>query len=125
MSAVPLWPVTYDYALYLAGALFFTVCLRAYFKLGSGGKPALTALLAATIIFGGWDALAMNAGHWWMSGNHTSELWLLGMPLEEWAFFPAIGYLYLTLFQIATRNKTKTDNSKEKTTNSRGKRKTK
>lgn len=54
--------------------------------------PRLLAVLTVVVvIFGGWDVLAIRAGHWDYAGDYLVGVTLPGrLPLEELLFFLVI-----------------------------------
>ena len=54
--------------------------------------PRLLAVLAVVVaLFGGWDVLAIDAGHWAYDGDYLVGVTLPGrLPLEELLFFLVI-----------------------------------
>lgn len=53
------------------------------------GRRWLLSLLPG-LLFLGWDLLAAAEGWWWFSTDHTIGAYLLGLPLEEIAFFVVV-----------------------------------
>lgn len=80
------------YAGMLAFCLLGTIPLEVAFRLGvlrQLRRLALTLLLAAGP-FLVWDLMATHAGEWWFDSAQTLPPRLLGLPLEEVAFFVVI-----------------------------------
>ncbi len=94
-----------EYVAYLAATLFFALAIRHVKKIPFASRAEGVALAASLIVFGAWDVLASTASHWSFGVEHTLGVVLLGMPLEEGAFFLVIPYLYLSLFQLLVKNK--------------------
>jgi lycopene cyclase domain-containing protein len=40
-----------------------------------------------------WDVAATWRGHWSFSPQYTLGVGFLGMPVEEWLFFPVVGFV--------------------------------
>ncbi len=60
----------------------------------TSGKGALTrAMLSVSVFFWCWDIIATARGHWWFNEEYVLGIGLLGLPLEEWLFFPAIAFV--------------------------------
>lgn len=57
------------------------------------------AMIITAIVFLFWDAWFTSAGFWSFSHEYTAEARLVGMPLEEWAFFFCIPYACLFTFE--------------------------
>lgn len=89
-----------DYAIYLAAALAFALALRSRFSVPYFSKAEGKSLLVALVSFGWWDSLMARGGFWTFGTAHTFGILVMGMPLEEWAFFLVIPYLGLTFYQV-------------------------
>jgi lycopene cyclase domain-containing protein len=80
---------SYRYAIILASCVAVTLPLE--FLLGARvyRRPLqlLRAVAPVVLVFLAWDILATAAGHWWFSGEYTLRPRLLGLPVEEFAFF--------------------------------------
>jgi lycopene cyclase domain-containing protein len=55
-----------------------------------------TLALALTVVcipYWVWDVMATRRGHWSFHPERVSGLSLLGMPVEEWLFFPVVVFV--------------------------------
>ena len=115
--------------LLLAG--IFPLLLSFYKPLNFYRKPQALAgsILFVLIIFGVWDVLATQNGHWWFETTGIYGVYFLGLPLEEWLFFVVIPFTPTILTKssgglggfLPSSNKkdvktTKTDNFEENRT---------
>lgn len=85
-------PAHWAYAGMLAFCLVGTLWLVPFFRLTVFRRPRrllLTILLVGTP-FLVWDLLVTHAGHWWFDADQTLPPRVLGVPLEEVAFFVVI-----------------------------------
>ena len=41
-----------------------------------------------------WDALAVRRGVWFYAPEHIANIWLLGLPVEEWIWIAGITLLF-------------------------------
>jgi len=55
-------------------------------------RRLLLTLLLASVPFVLWDVLAVHLGHWSFDPDAVLSLRLGGLPLEEWLFFPVVGF---------------------------------
>ncbi len=56
-------------------------------------RRLLLALLIGGAPFLLWDIYAVAAGHWWFDSEQLSSVMLpFGIPLEEFLFFPIVGF---------------------------------
>lgn len=72
-------------------------------------RIALTVLLAGGP-FLAWDLYATHAGHWWFDDDQTLPPRVLGLPLEEIAFFvviPLVSVLTLEATAAARRRRSR------------------
>lgn len=60
----------------------------------------LPGILITGAIYLAWDAWFTQAGIWGFNHNFTRDLYLLGLPLEEWLFFLVVPYACLFLFEV-------------------------
>ena len=64
------------------------------------------AILPVAVVFVVWDILATHAGHWAFDPDQTLPVRVLGLPLEELAFFvviPLVSVLTLEGVRAARR----------------------
>jgi lycopene cyclase domain-containing protein len=81
-----------SYAAMLAFVLVGTLPLVRFYRLSVLRQPLrlLIAIVPVALLFVGWDLVATAAGHWRFDPAQTSAVRLLGLPLEEYAFFVVI-----------------------------------
>ena len=51
------------------------------------------AVLGMSLPFWIWDVWGAARGHWWFNDQYTVGVQWLGLPVEEWLFFPIIGFV--------------------------------
>lgn len=89
------------YAGMLAFCLAATLPLAWAFRLS---RMRRTGRVLATLVLAGspflvWDLLATHAGEWWFDAAQTLPPRLLGVPLEEIAFFAVVPCAALITFE--------------------------
>jgi lycopene beta-cyclase len=89
------------YAIVLAACVVVTLPLE--FVLGARvyrhPRRLLRAVAPVALVFLAWDVLAAAAGHWWFSDRYTLRPRLLGLPMEEVAFFLVIPVCALLTYE--------------------------
>ena len=85
----------WEYALVLALVVVFPLILSSDRKLGIRGnrRALLRTLIVVCIPYWIWDVLATLRGHWSFHTGRTLGTAVLGMPIEEWLFFPALVFV--------------------------------
>jgi len=80
------------YAVMLAFCLAGTLPLSWYYRLGvlRQVRRLALAVLPVAVLFLAWDVAATAAGHWRFDPGQTLPPRVLGLPLEELAFFVVI-----------------------------------
>ena len=78
-----------SYAVMLAVVLIGTLPLHRVFRLDLAGQLRRVAMsiLPVAVVFVLWDVAATRAGHWAFDPGQTLSVRVLGLPLEELAFF--------------------------------------
>lgn len=97
MSALPQW----SYVAMLAFCLLGTLPLVPAFRLRVLRQPrrlVLTVVLAGTP-FLLWDVYATRVGHWRFDPAQTLSWRVLGLPLEEIAFFVVIPFVSVLTYE--------------------------
>ncbi|WP_295698984.1 lycopene cyclase domain-containing protein [Lapillicoccus sp.] len=81
-----------SYAAMLAVVLVGTLPLHRVFRLDLARQLRRVALsiLPVAVVFVVWDVAATRAGHWAFDPGQTLSVRVLGLPLEELAFFLVI-----------------------------------
>lgn len=85
--------------LFIAAPLVLVATLRPRWFRG-GWEPAVRSVVIAAAPFIAWDA-AVVGRHWWFHTERTLPLRLLGLPLEEWAFFLVVPMACLVFWELA------------------------
>lgn len=63
-------------------------------------KFFLPGILITGAIYLIWDAWFTGAGIWGFNHNFTRDLYLLGLPVEEWLFFLVVPYSCIFLLEV-------------------------
>jgi lycopene cyclase domain-containing protein len=84
-----------EYAILLGVILAFPLVFSFDRKLGlyRHRRALLLAVPGMSLPFWIWDVWATARGHWWFNDQFTLGYRLLGMPVEEWLFFPVVGFV--------------------------------
>lgn len=61
-------------------------------------KPIIGSIFLVSAFFIAWDIVATGRGHWSFSPELVIGTRLLGLPIEEILFFPAVGFAMLFLY---------------------------
>jgi lycopene beta-cyclase len=89
---------SYRYALVLAACVAVTLPLE--FVLGARVyRRPLPLVVPVAVVFLAWDLIATAAGHWWFSDDYTLRPRLLGLPIEEFAFFLVVPMCALLTYE--------------------------
>jgi len=80
------------YLLVLAGCLLGTLPLELFLRVGvyRQWRRLLLTLVPVAAVFVTWDVLAVRAHHWRFDADQVLAPRVLGLPLEELAFFVVI-----------------------------------
>jgi lycopene cyclase domain-containing protein len=58
-------------------------------------RRALFWALAGALVGGwAWDALIVQLGAWYYDPNNIVNLWILGLPLEEWLWIAGVTLMF-------------------------------
>lgn len=60
----------------------------------------LPGILVTGLIYIVWDVIFTQAGIWGFNHNYTLNIYLLGLPFEEWLFFLVVPYCCIFLFEV-------------------------
>ena len=66
------------------------------------------AMIIPSVVFWVWDLFATARGHWWFNDRYILGIRMLGLPIEEWLFFPVIAFVSIFTWESVryfTRNK--------------------
>jgi lycopene beta-cyclase len=93
------------YLALMAACLLVTLPLELVLKAGVYRRPRrwLAALVPVFLAFSLWDWLAIRRGHWSYSSSYTTGIELVGLPLEELAFFLVVPTCALLTYQAVVR----------------------
>ncbi|HET6814144.1 MAG TPA: lycopene cyclase domain-containing protein [Actinomycetota bacterium] len=93
------------YLVLMAACLLVTLPLELVLKAGVYRRPRrwLAALVPVFLAFNLWDWVAVRRGHWTYSPRYTTGIELLGLPLEELAFFVVVPTCALLTYQAVVR----------------------
>jgi lycopene cyclase domain-containing protein len=93
------------YLLVLAGCLLGTLPLELVLHVGvyRQVRRLLLTLAPVVAVFVSWDALAVHAHHWTFDPSQVLDARLLGLPLEELAFFVVIPLCSVLAFEAVRR----------------------
>lgn len=89
------------YAAVLVACLAVTVPLVPVFRLHRVRRmrALAAAITCASAPFVVWDVLATRARQWHFDAGQVLGVRLLGLPLEEWAFFVVIPFAAIACFE--------------------------
>ena len=51
------------------------------------------SVATVSLLFWVWDVVAASRGHWFWNPAYVLGITILGLPLEEWLFFPVISFV--------------------------------
>ena len=66
-------------------------------------RPLAASILVIAPVYIVWDAVATDRGDWWFSGEHTSGVSILGLPLAEVLFFLVVPYSCIFIYEVLLR----------------------
>jgi lycopene beta-cyclase len=87
--------MTSEYLILLCLILLFPLALSfdRNLRLYEHRRALALALCGMSVPFWIWDVAATARGHWSFNPLYTLGWNLFGMPLEEWLFFPVVGFV--------------------------------
>jgi lycopene cyclase domain-containing protein len=59
-------------------------------------KALAKTLALVSVPYWIWDIAATARGHWFFNDRYVLGLWLAGLPLEEYLFFPVV--IFVSIF---------------------------
>jgi lycopene cyclase domain-containing protein len=93
-----------EYLLLLALAFLppFALSLHRNVRRAIWGRPVrlVGALAGMSLPFWLWDIWATARGHWAFDERYTLGVRFAGLPVEEWLFFPCIGFIAIFLWEV-------------------------
>lgn len=63
-------------------------------------KYMIPGILITGVIYLAWDVWFTHLGIWGFHPNFTSDMYFLGLPLEEWLFFLVVPYACFFLYEV-------------------------
>ncbi len=69
------------------------------------GRALALTTLGALVGGWAWDALAVRMGIWFFDSGNISNLWYLGLPLEEWLWIVGTTWLFGALTVVMMEGK--------------------
>lgn len=92
---------SYEYLAVLGLCLLVTLPLELVLGVRVYRQPLRLALSVACVagVFVAWDVLGAWLGHWDFEPTRTTGVFLLGLPLEEYAFFVVVPVCALLTFE--------------------------
>jgi lycopene beta-cyclase len=90
-----------EYLLVLSGILAFPLLLSLLMplRLYRHWRAMLLSIACVCLIYWAWDVTAIERGHWSFNPSYVLGNSLFGMPVEEWLFFPVIGFVSLFTYE--------------------------
>jgi lycopene beta-cyclase len=94
-----------EYFLVLAAILFFPLVLSFILRLRIFKRYRVLAKTMAIVcaVFWVWDVLATARGHWSFNPAYTMGWSILGMPAEEWLFFPVLVFVAVFTYEAVRK----------------------
>ena len=95
--------MTTEYFIVLGLVLIFPLVLSVDRKLGIYRHPRALfgAIAAVSLPFWVWDVIVTSRGHWSFNPAYTVGWNLLGLPVEEWLFFPVVAFVSIFTWESA------------------------
>lgn len=95
----------WQYVAVLAACVAITLPLEAVLGARVYRQPRrLVATLTPVVaVFGLWDVVASQRGHWWWSPDLATGARLLWLPVEEWLFFLVVPLCALLTYEVLGR----------------------
>lgn len=84
-------------ALVLLGPLVLTRVMRLDFYRRT--RPFLVTAFLVCGIYWVWDVVVTARGHWSFNPSYVVGWTVLGMPIEEWLFFPVIVFVSIFTYE--------------------------
>ncbi len=63
-------------------------------------RRLVLTLVLYSVPFWIWDVMVTQRGHWSFSEAHTTGVFFGHLPLEEWLFFPVVGFIFIFLWEV-------------------------
>ena len=93
-----------EYLLVLAAMLIIPLVASFHRKLQfyRHWRALIGSITCTTAIFGLWDIVAAQRGHWWFNEEYVLSIALFGLPVEEWLFFIVLGFVSVFTFEAVS-----------------------
>jgi lycopene cyclase domain-containing protein len=90
-----------EYFLVLCAILVFPLIFSRLMPLRLYGHPRALILSMAIVcgVYWTWDVIAAARGHWTFNPSYVLDARILGLPVEEWLFFPVIAFISVFTFE--------------------------
>jgi lycopene cyclase domain-containing protein len=62
-------------------------------------RRLLVSIAIPSMVFWIWDLAAAARGHWWFNDRYILGIRLLGLPIEEWLFFPVVCFVSIFVWE--------------------------
>lgn len=87
--------MSWEYAVVLVAVLAFPLVLSFDKKLRirGNGRALGATLVIVSFPYWIWDLMAIARGHWSFHPDRILGAAMLGMPVEEWLFFPVLTFV--------------------------------
>jgi lycopene beta-cyclase len=94
-----------EYFLVLGAILFFPLVLSVLLRLRmyTRYRSLLKSMVIVCGVFWIWDVLATARGHWSFNPSYVMGWDLLGMPAEEWLFFPVLVFVSVFTYEAVRK----------------------
>ncbi len=92
-----------EYALLLFATLLFPLILSfdRNIRLFANRRRLILSIAAVLLVYGGWDVLAAQRGHWTFNPAYVFGPAISGLPIEEWMFFVVIPFTAIFTWEAA------------------------
>lgn len=87
--------MTSEYLLVLAATVFFPLLLSfdRNIALYRQWRALLLSIAAVLLLFGAWDIVAVQRGHWSFNPAYILGAYFQQLPIEEWLFFIVLPFV--------------------------------
>lgn len=94
-----------EYALVLAAILFFPLVLSFVLRLRiyRHAGAMLRSMAIVSAVFWVWDVAVTARGHWSFNPSYVLGWEVIGMPVEEWLFFPVIAFVSIFTYEAVRK----------------------
>lgn len=94
-----------EYFLVLGAILFFPLLLSVIMRLRiyTRFRAFLKTMIIVCTVFWIWDIVVTIRGHWSFNPDYTVGWRPLGMPVEEWLFFPILVFVSIFTYEAVRK----------------------